>query len=393
MDFSLSEEEAQVRSTIRRFVEREVMPLEDELLRREREGAVGLPHDIIEELQAKATDAGYWGLDVPAEYGGAELSAVMQAIIRIEVSRSFVPFRFAGTADNILYEANDEQKERYLLPTLHGKIRSCFALTEPDAGSDATAIRTRARRDGTDWIIDGEKTFITGGMEADFAIVFAVTGEEHGTKGGVTAFLVDREDGWTSTPIPTMGNWAPAALHFESVRVPDAAILGEVGRGFELAMRWIGRGRYMIAARAVGTAERLLDMAIRYSRERHTFGKPIADYQAIQWMLADSAVEIESVKWLGLHAAWLVDQGLDARHFSSIAKLSGATMANAVVDRVLQIHGGMGYTKEFPIERCYRELRVMRIFEGTDEIQRRAIARNLLREHVRVGETPIGRVE
>jgi alkylation response protein AidB-like acyl-CoA dehydrogenase len=314
------------------------------------------------------------------------LGPIMSAILEMETGRTFVPFSFGGRADNILYIGTEEQKRRYLIPTIEGERRSCFAITEPDAGSDARNIRTRARRDGGDWVINGEKTFITGGNEADFVIVFAVTDPDKGADGGITCFLVDREMGWKSEPIPTMGQWGPAALVFDDVRTPDSNLLGALGEGFELAMRWIGQGRYMIPARAIGSAERMLQMAIDYAKTRRSMGHPIADYQAIQWMIADSQVEIEAVKWLTLYAAWRAEKGLDTRHASSIAKLSGATMANQVVDRVLQIHGGMGYTKELPIERWYRELRLLRIYEGTDEIQRRTIARNLLKGYVKLGE-------
>ncbi|MEV4458154.1 acyl-CoA dehydrogenase family protein [Microbispora sp. NPDC049633] len=385
MDFSLSPEELQIRDTIRAFVEREVMPLEPEVLRSERAGGPGLDPEVLNDLRLKAKKMGFWGINTPEEYGGAALGPVMSAIIAMEMGRTFVPFSFGGSADNILYAGTEEQKRRYLIPTIEGERRSCFAITEPGAGSDARNIRTRAVKDGEDWVINGEKTFITGGSEADFVMVFAVTDPEKGANGGVTCFLADRDMGWKSEPIPTMGQWGPASLVFEDVRVPEENILGELGRGFELAMQWIGQGRYMIPARAVGSAERMLQMAIDYAGIRVSMGKPIAEYQAIQWMIADSQVEIEAAKWLTLHAAWRVQRGMDARHASSIAKLNGAVMANQVVDRVLQIHGGMGYTKELPIERWYRELRLLRIFEGTDEIQRRTIARNLLRGHARLG--------
>ncbi|OXM72632.1 acyl-CoA dehydrogenase family protein [Amycolatopsis thermalba] len=385
VDFSLSTEERQIRDTVRTFVDREVVPLEPEVLRNERAGRPGLDPGVLTELRAKARKAGFWGVNTPEEYGGMNLGAVMAAIVAMETGRTFVPFSFGGTADNILYFANEEQKQRYLIPTIEGERRSCFAITEPGAGSDARNIRTRAVRDGGDWVINGEKVFITGGNEADFVMVFAVTDPDKGANGGVTCFLADRDMGWKSEPIPTMGQWGPASLVFDDVRVPAANVLGEVGRGFELAMRWIGQGRYLIPARAIGSAERMLRMAIDYARIRHSMGRPIADYQAIQWQIADSQVEIESTKWLTLYAAWRVETGLDARHASSIAKLHGALMANQVVDRVLQIHGGMGYTKELPIERWYRELRLLRIFEGTDEIQRRTIARNLLKGHARLG--------
>ncbi len=310
----------------------------------------------------------------------------MSALIAIEMGRTLVPFTFGGNADNILYHGNEQQKAEYLIPTIEGKRRSCFALTEPGAGSDPSGIRTTAVKDGGDWVINGQKVFITGGNEADFAMVFAVTDRDKPPQnGGVTCFLVDRSMGWTSRPVPTMGGWSPAELFFDNVRVPEDHVLGEVGRGFMLGMQWIGQGRWLIASRCVGTAERLLQMAVDYSKQRVTFGKPIADRQAIQWMLADSAVEIQATKWLALHAAWKVDQGQDNRHEASMAKLYGSGMANRVVDRVMQIHGGMGYTREMPIERWYRDLRVTRIYEGTDEIQHFIIARALLKGYVKIG--------
>ena len=388
IDFSLSDEQRAVRDWVRTFVERELMPLENEVLRRERAGAdPGLNADEVRELRALARKSDFWGVETPEEYGGMGLDPVTSAIIETELGRTFLTFKFGGEADNILFHANEQQKREYLLPTINGERRSCFAITEPGAGSDAKAIRATAVRDGDEWVINGEKTFITGGNEADFALVFAVTDQEKGANGGVTCFLVDREHGWTSEPIDTMGERRPASLVFQDVRVPHANILGEEGRGFELAMKWIGKGRYLLPARALGGCERLLDMAIEYSRTRQTFGSPIADRQAIQWMIADSQTEIEALRLLVLHAAWQVEQGRDSRHAQSIAKLYGGVKANEIVDRVMQIHGGMGYTRELPIERFYRDLRLLRIFEGTDEIQRRTIARDLLKGHVKVGAT------
>jgi acyl-CoA dehydrogenase len=384
VDFSLSTEEREVRDWVRTFVQRELMPLEPEVLRRERRGEPGLAEGELTELQRKAKESGFWGVQTPEEYGGMGLSAVMTALLEAELGKTFVPFRFGGSADNILFHANDEQKERYLLPTIAGERKSCFAITEPGAGSDAKAIRTSARKDGSDWVINGEKTFITGGNEADFVMVFAVTDPVKGANGGVTCFLVDRDMGWKSEYIDTMGEWGPASLVFQDVRVPETQILGEVGQGFALAMQWIGRGRYLLPARAIGSCERLISMAVEYANTRQTFGAPIAERQAIQWMIADSGVELEALRWLVLHAAWQVDAGLDSRHAQSVAKLYGGQKANEIVDRVLQIHGGMGYTRELPVERWYRELRLLRIYEGTDEIQRRTIARNLLKGHVKV---------
>ncbi|MFL6163909.1 MAG: acyl-CoA dehydrogenase family protein [Jatrophihabitantaceae bacterium] len=384
MDLSLSTEEIETRDWVRNFVRREIMPMEPEVLRRERAHQPGVTADELKELRNKARQFGFWGIQTPEEYGGMNLSAVLAALIEAELGRSFVPFRFGGSADNILFHANESQRQEYLLPTIEGDRISCFAITEPGAGSDATAIRTTARKDGSDWVINGEKTFITGGNEADFTMVFAITDPELGVNGGVTCFLADRDLGWKSEYIDTMGEWGPAALVFDEVRVPERNILGELGQGFALAMQWIGRGRYLLPARAIGACERLIEMAMQHARNRVTFGEPIANRQAIQWMIADSAVELEALRWLVLSAAWQVDQGMDSRHAQSMAKLFGGVKANEIVDRMLQIHGGMGYTRELPIERWYRELRLLRIYEGTDEIQRRTIARNLLKGYASV---------
>ena len=384
MDFALSPTQRMVVETTREFVRRELIPLEEEMQRASLTGRPFPDPPTLRQVQLKAKEAGLWGLLTPESYGGADLGYLMTSLITIETARALIPFLYGGSADNILYTCNEGQKPRYLLPVIAGDRRSCFALTEPNTGSDATNIAMPAVKDGRHFVLNGEKVFITNGNEADFAIVFAVTDKEKGHRGGITCFLVDREMGWTSTPLPTMGSWCPATLSFADVRVPEENVLGEMGFGFPLAMQWIGQGRLFVAARAVGQAQRLLEMGLEYAKQRVAFGKPIAEYQAIQWMLADSAVEIEQVKWLVLHAAWKADQGKDVRHEASMAKLEGAQMIWRVADRVLQIHGGMGYAKEMPIERVLRDVRVYRIYEGTDEIQKRTVARNLLDGHARV---------
>jgi alkylation response protein AidB-like acyl-CoA dehydrogenase len=386
MDFSLTDEEKAIRETARTFIRKEVMPLEDEVLRRERDHQPSLSRDELRDLQLKAKQFGFWGLSTPEEYGGMNLPAVMQSLIWTELGRTFVPFRFGGEADNILYFCNEEQRKEFLLPTIAGDRVSCFAITEPGAGSDAANIKLSARPDGDDWILNGEKTFITNGNDADFAIVVAVTDREKGVRGGgTTAFLVDREMGWKSDFIQTMGEGGPAGLSFSDVRVPARNILGEIGQGFDLGMKWIGKGRYTIPSVALGIAERALQMAIDYANTRETFGKPIGSNQAIQWMIADSETELEAARWLVLRAAWTVDQGQDPRHASAMCKVFGAGAVNRIVDRVLQIHGGMGYTRELPIERWYRQVRLFRIFEGTDEMLRLIISRDLLRGYTQVG--------
>ncbi|TQS45756.1 acyl-CoA dehydrogenase family protein [Cryptosporangium phraense] len=384
VDFALSDEQRAVRDWVRTFVERELIPLEPEVLRRERAGEPGITREESRALQRKARESGFWGILTPEEYGGMNLGAITASVLEAELGRTFVPFRFGGAADNILFHGTEEQKQRYLLPTIEGERISCFAITEPGAGSDAKAIRTSARRDGDEWVINGEKTFITQGNEADFTMVFAVTDREKGANGGVTCFLVDRDMGWKSEPIQTMGEWGPAALVFDNVRVPAENVLGEVGFGFALALQWIGQGRYLLPSRAIGSCERLIEMAVQQANTRSTFGELLAERQAIQWMIADSVVELQALRLLVLHAAWQVESGQDSRQAQSIAKLYGGVKANEIVDRVLQIHGGMGYTRELPIERWYRELRLLRIYEGTDEIQRRTIARNVLKGHVAI---------
>ncbi|MED4635878.1 acyl-CoA/acyl-ACP dehydrogenase [Peribacillus frigoritolerans] len=389
MDLRLSDEQKMVQKTIRKFVENELIPLENKVLRNEMAGKPSLPEGTLKDLQEKAKKAGFWGINTPEEFGGADLGQLMMAIVLMEVSKTFVPFSFGGSADNILYYANEEQKQKYLIPTINGEKKSCFAMTEPGAGSDTRNIKMTAVKEGNEWVLNGEKTFITGGNDADFVMVIAVTDKERhqatGTE-GVTCFIVDRDMGWRSEYINTMGEWGPAGLVFDNVRVPEENILGEVHGGYKLGLEWIGFARWIVGARAVGSAERLLQMAIEYAKERVTFGKPIAERQAIQWQIADSAVEIEAARWLVLNAAFTLDNGEDNRHLASMAKLYGANMGNRVVDRVLQIHGGMGYTKELPIERWYREARLWRIYDGTDEIQRMIISRNLIKGHVKLGQ-------
>ncbi|AOS63333.1 acyl-CoA dehydrogenase family protein [Actinoalloteichus hymeniacidonis] len=386
MDLAFTDEQQAIRDTARAFIAREVMPMEPEVLRRERRGLPGLERSELRALQLKAKEFGFWGLSTPESLGGMDLPAVTQSLIWTEAGRTFVPFRFGGDADNILFHGTEAQQAEYLLPTIAGDRLSCFAITEPAAGSDAANIRMTARRDGDDWVLRGEKVFITGGNEADFAIVVAVTDPELGARGGSTAFLVDREMGWRSEFIDTMGEGGPAALVFDDVRVPGRNILGEIGQGFTLGMQWIGKGRYAIPSQGIGIAERALGMAVEYANTRETFGRTIGSNQAIQWMIADSEVELEAARALVLRAAWTVDQGRDPRHTSAMAKLYGAGMVNRVVDRVMQIHGGIGYTRELPIERWYRQVRLFRIFEGTDEMLRLIIARDLLRGHTRVGD-------
>jgi acyl-CoA dehydrogenase len=386
VDFSLTDEQRAIRETARAFVTKEVIPWEEELLRRQRRDNTGLTRDEIRALQLKAREFGFWGPSTPADYGGMGLDCVTQSLLHTELGRTLIRFHLGGEADNILFQCDDDQKRRYLLPTIAGDMISCFAVTEPGAGSDLTALRTTARKSGNQWIIDGEKTFITHGEDADLAIVIARTDPDRRHGEAFTAFLVERGMGFESSPIHTMGQARPASLHFDGVKVPEANVLGEVGQGFGLAMQWIGRGRYILPSRAIGAAERLLRMAIDYAGLRRTFGRPLSEHQAIQWMIADSVAELEAGRYLTLLAAWTAQQDDDSRiAASAMAKLSVAVNVNNIADRVLQIHGGMGYTQELPIQLWARDLRLLRIYEGSDEIQRRTLANQVLR-----GRYPLG---
>jgi acyl-CoA dehydrogenase len=379
MDFGLTDEQKMILEVTREFVRRELLPLERQVSRAEIEGRAFPDPETYRTLQLKARTAGLWGLLTPEAFGGANLGHLLTTMITMETARALVRFNYGGHADNILYAGSRRQQELYLIPTIEGERHSCFALSEPDTGSDATNIKTSAVKRNGSWLLNGRKIFISNAEQADFAIVFAVTDKEKRHRGGITAFLVDRDMGWTSAPIPLMSSWSASEVVLDNVCVPDENVLGDVGRGFELAMRWIGSGRLAIPARSVGQAQRLLELGLEYAKQRQAFGAPIAEYQAIQWMIADSAVEIEQVKWLTLHAAWKADRGQDVRHEVSMAKVAGAQMVWRVADRMLQLHGGMGYTREVPVERVLREVRVYRIFDGTDEIQKRSIARNLIR--------------
>lgn len=380
MDFSLSTEQHDLLLNVREFMNEHVLPLEDEVQAREVAGETGLGREQLLALQQQGRKRGLWGVSTPVDHGGMGLEMVMQSLVHTEYGRTFVPFEFGGKADNILFYGDDAQKEEFLRPTLEGERISCFAITEPDAGSDARAIKgTATQIEGGRWKINATKKYIGHGHDADFVIVFVRAVDISGQDQGITCFLVDRDRGWTSRLLPAMGERRIAELIFEDVEIPDAYRLGEIGQGFDLAMRWIGNGRVLIPSRVVGSAQRLIEMGVERAQSRETFGHKLADYQGIQWQLADSVIEMEEAKWVTLYAAWRGDAGLDTRFASSLAKISATTTANRVVDRILQIHGALGYTKEMPIERWYRELRYTRIYEGADEIMRRTVAHDLLK--------------
>jgi acyl-CoA dehydrogenase len=388
MDLGLTPEQRMIVSTVRDFVRDEIVPLEAEL---DPDGDELRPADHV-RLVSKVKEMGLYAPDVPEELGGPGIDTVTFVLMAMEMSQHaaglYAPCYgvFGGSGLVQLFEATDDQKERYLFPTLRGEKKTFFALTEPAGGSDpAGAIETTATRDGDGWILNGTKHFISGADRADFGITFARTDREKG-RNGVTCFIIDTDaEGFhVRRVIHTLRSARYATeIQFEDLRVPDANVLGEVNGGFAIARDRIARQRIPYAAGCIGVARLAQDMAIKYARVRSTFGKPLAARQAIQWMIVDNEIDIEQSRLLTLNAAWKVDQGEPFVAAASIAKVVATEAASRVVDRAMQIHGGMGVAKELPLERWYRELRIRRIGEGPTEIQRMIIARDLLGSSLR----------
>lgn len=371
-----------MRNSLRRFVEEELLPLEPQFLIDGR-----LPFEQRRQLQYKLRDdLGIWAIDVPEKYGGTPLSVVGQTAVFEELGRSPMMLDPGGFVPEALIDGvTPFIEENFILPVVRGEKIPARAggFTEPNAGSDLQRIETTAVRDGDEWVINGEKIFITGGDTCDFLHVLAVTDKERRGRGGMTMFVVEKEmPGFqVLRTIPTMGDeWEPAHLIFDNVRVPSTHIVGEEGNGFYLGTTQLAIGRLIIAARNCGMSIRCLDMATEYSRQRVQFGEPIGNRQGIQWMLADSAVELYAGRLVLKHVSWLADQSLPIRNEAFYAKLFCTEMAHRVTDRALQIFGGYGYTRDLPIQSFYRQNRVWRIGHGTSEVHRWMIARNLLRD-------------
>ncbi len=385
MDFNLPEELQILKDTVRRFVDKELIPLEREY----RPEGEEMPEHLLRPLQEKVRALGLWMLDVPPEYGGAGLDLLSRCIIQEEVSRTAaLPFRanplFGPDVRPILFYSNDEQKQRFLYPVIEGKLSVCFAQTEPDAGSDPAGMRTNAVRDGDHYILNGTKRFISGAGRADYAQVIAVTDQEKRSRGGISCLMVDMkspgvvlEKQWH-----TMMGDAPWQIFFDNVRVPVANRIGQEGEGFSLGQKWITSGRIKgHGARSVGIAQRALAMMIEYSKIRVTFGQPLANRQAIQFMIADSAMELHAARMMVYECAWRADRGEDVRNLSYMVKIVATEASSKIVDRSIQVHGGLGLMKELPLEWWYRQLRSIRITEGTPEVLRWRMAQHLIRNH------------
>lgn len=383
MQLTMTEEQEMIVGMVRRFVREEIIPLEMNL----DPDADALGTEDHERLVEKTREMGLYGLGIPPEYGGPDIDLVTHTLISMELSQHraglyspcYGVFGGAGLAQ--LFEATDEQKERYLFPTLRGEKRGFFGLTEPSGGSDpARAIQTKAERDGDDWVINGGKIFISGADKADFGLLFARTDKDKG-RGGVTCFIVD-----TDTPgfhvrriVHTLRSAHYATeLQFDNMRIPNANILGEVNKGFAIANDRLSRQRMPYAAGCIGVAVRAHELALEYVPERETFGAPLSSRQAIQWMLVDNELDIRNARWMTLEAADRAQRGESFRKEAAMAKIVATEASSRVVDRCMQMFGGYGVTKDFPFERWFREMRIRRIGEGPNEVQRHIIARDLL---------------
>jgi acyl-CoA dehydrogenase len=364
------------RRSLRRFVERELMPFERRVMSAADRVAI----------QQKAKDAGFWLLAVPEELGGQGLGLSGMAVFWQEISRTTaVPARdhslFGPVPGPILLSLTGAQKQRYLDPVLAGQKLACFAQTEPDAGADPASMRTRAERKGPDYVINGVKRFITDADKADFAQLMAVTDQAKGARGGISCFLVDMDSPGVkiSAKHQTMMGDAPCEIVFDNVHVPAENRVGEEGQGFAAAQRWLNEGRIRHGARACGVAERCLDMALDYTKQRKTFGEPLAERQGVQWILADCFTELHATRLMVRDAAAKLDAGEDARAETFMVKIYGDEMGFRVADRCLQLHGGIGLTTELPLEKLWRDQRSFMITEGPTEVLRTALAKLILR--------------
>ena len=377
MDLELTAEQRAVVETTRAFVQRELVPHEDEV---ERSGV--LDPGLLAKLRDTAIRAGLYAANMPEEVGGGGLDTLTWMLMERELGHTGYALQMLAVArpSRILLACAGDQRAAYLLPTVAGERTECLAMTEPEAGSDLRGMRTRAVRDGSDWVITGTKHFISHADAADFVILFAATGEQE-----LTAFLVDVDapglavlPGYRSVSHRGYGN---AVLVFDGCRVPGGAVLGEVGRGFDVANTWLGTTRLQVAASCLGRARRALDLAVRHAATRRQFGKTIGRNQGVAFKLADMATALESATWLTWRAAWLVDAGKPADPAIAMAKLAATEMLASVADEALQIHGGMGLMDELVLERIWRDARVERIWDGTSEIQRHILSRSMLRAH------------
>ena len=383
MDFSLSEEQYLLVSSIRGFIESELRPLEEDI---EKTGQ--LADDVASEIRAKSQELGLYAVNIPTKYGGGGLSVLDWMIAEEQFGRTsdILVRRAFGNVYEILLEGTDAQIETYLIPAVRGDRTFSVAFTEPEAGSDAAAIKTRAVRKNDGWVLNGSKHFISDGLYSDFFIVTAVTNPDAGAR-GISTFILDKGlAGFTvgrDQPMMGLKGTSHVEMHFENVKLNEGCLLGKEGQGLKLALATLGRVRLaQVSARAVGRSSMILDSCLRYSKDRRQFGSPIGEFQMIQHMLADSAMEINACRLALWQTASRIDAGEEARGAISMLKVQASEMLGRVVDRAVQIYGGAGYCCDLPIERYYRDARIARIYDGTSEIHRMVMARQMMKGDV-----------
>jgi acyl-CoA dehydrogenase len=384
MDFEIPENLRIMQDTIRRFVNQDLEPISQKVEEEDQ-----IPEENVQQMR----ELGMFGLAIPEEYGGLGLGTAGECLVYEELSKTNAAFRSRiGTSNGIgsmgiLFDGTEEQKQKYLPRIASGEWTSCFALSEPEAGSDAANIKTTADRHGDHFVLNGLKHFITNGDIADIATVIALTDKDKRTRGGITAFVVEKGTpgfsvGTIERKMGLRGSHT-CELIFDNCRVSVAQVIGGeplIGQGFKTAMSVLDKGRLTLGASALGAAQKLLELSIEYAKQRVQFGKPIAQFQSVGNMLADMATDIYAARQMLYHAAWLRDQGKKVIKEASMVKLFCTEMACRVVDNAVQIFGGMGYMKDFPVERFYRDLRLYTLYEGTSEIQRLVIARELTKD-------------
>ena len=384
MDFELAEEHRMLKDLVRRFVDDELMPLEAGVLAREADGkGLGLALDENRRLDEVSKKLGLWGLDAPEDIGGADLPAVAMVGVNEELGRTITPYTLPPDSPNLrmmMATVTERQREAYLAPYVRGETISAIGISEPGAGGDPAGMITRAVRDGDDWVINGRKIWISRADHADFTILMAVTDREKGARGGMSAFLVDKD-----TPgfiiqrrIPMIGGAVTYEILLEDCRVEGWKLLGTEGQGFAPMQLRLSTRRIEMASWSIGMAQRALDMICEYAPQRVTFGQPLSQRQAIQWWVSDAATQIHAARLMTYDCAWKLDQGRDTRQEISMIKAFSTEMAWNVVDNAMQTFGAMGMTKELPLQLMASKLRTMRIYDGPTEIHKWVVARNLL---------------
>src|SRR5208282_6490652 len=383
LNFDLPEEIRMLKEAVRKFVDRELIPIE-----RTARAGNKLKSEVRAQLTAKAKELGLAGYDVPREYGGLGMGLVAKVTVWSELSRSIaLPSRavdiFGPNVSPILYHLDESQKAKYLLPTIRGELNWCLAQSEPDAGGDPGSMRTTAVRRGDHYVISGVKRFITGADDAHYAQLIAATDRAKGSRGGISAFIVNMKSPGVRLlrSQELVVDDRPWEIAFEDVKVPVEDRIGEEGDGFRHAQHWFNVGRIRHGARSMGVIERCLDLGAKYAKQRVTFGQPLAERQAVQWMLADSFMEHHQLRLMVYDAAWKYDQGRDIRAEAYMAKIFGDTQSFRAADRCMEIHGGMGLATDLPIEKFWRDQRSMMITEGPIEILKMALARHVLRAY------------